>query len=180
VPNSWTPVGIYETAAIQMLFNCSLASKYIFLSNVPLQDIFAVNRRIFIQTYRRKPHWPVHQSMQALRRSAYIALQGQIGKKMVDILVCDKQTGRIVGGIEIDGSHHRNQPQQDWDLAKNMLFATAGFPLLRFSISDVFQCKPQALGGAGKSFNALLTRASNNWNSFVLSPSLYTMQLHRP
>jgi hypothetical protein len=108
-PATWVPISPYEQSALLALQLNTLANKYDFYSNVPLDDIFTINARAFLTAYNTAPHWT--NGNKTIRKSAFISLQKQIGVKMVDILVCEKN-GKIAGGIEIDGSHHSKQPNK--------------------------------------------------------------------
>ncbi len=180
VPAEWSVASPYESQALAMLAASAMATKYEMYCNVPLQCIFTIDRRAFLQAYAKKPHWTGKAGAKPIRRSALRSLQSQIGTKAVDLLMCERGSGRIVGGIEVDGSHHRSQPQQTWDFSKSLFFAQHGLPLLRFSISDVYGSHQQFSAGNPRAFDALLRRSKSHWLSFVMAPSMVSMQLHHP
>jgi len=174
IPSQWTAASEYEISALLALQSSSLSKIYDFYCNVPLSAIFAVNLRDFIQSYKSNPHWTG--GCNRIRRMALTALRKQIGNKAVDILVCDK-SGKVVGGIETDGPHHSKQDQQSWDFSKSMLFASKGLPLLRVATKSM---QPSGGGSQCVNFFALLRSAKTNWSAFVQSPSIGSMQLHKP
>lgn len=179
-PVSWAPLSRAERAMLDMLNNSSLSQQYLFYSNVPLYNIFAIDARRFIRTYKKKRHWTSRKYAKSIRRSAYIKLNQQIGRKAVDILVCSRASGAIVGGIEVDGKHHSKEKQRNWDFSKSMMFAMHDLPLLRLSTKNVRDLFSEFRSGKTRALHDFLGISHTNWKAFADNPSVETMQLHKP
>lgn len=173
VPATWVPHvnSSQEARVLRLLKQSSLATQYVFFSNVPLTELFSSDARAFLQAYRAIKH---HTGIEprTLRRSAFRALNSHIGLKAVDILVCDRKTHRLVAGLEIDGSHHGDYGQQVSDLSKSLLFAKHGLPLLRIAARAI---SPQT---NWTSLQHQLYQARKRWKLFVGKPDIQTLQLH--
>ncbi|MBF9266357.1 DUF2726 domain-containing protein [Paracidovorax cattleyae] len=158
-----------------------LGRKYHFIPNVPLADIFSIDIKAFLQSYKIKPHWTggnlFKANRKAIRRSALAALRGQIGRKAVDVLVCNT-AGNIIAGLEIDGPHHGKYPYQGYDFSKSMLFRCKGIPLLRVASRNLAQWTWNTADTA-KFFQELRV-ARTCWPVFDQNPSIATMQMHAP
>ena len=176
IPATWctNPNSRYEAWALQALLASSLALKYNYYLNVPLAELFRVDVREFLKTFRSNPHWTGQSKL--IRKNALFAIRQQIGNKAVDFLICNK-AGKIVAGLEVDGPHHRGHQQKMWDFSKSMLFGSKGLPLLRVSTASM---NPLVGGGQHAHFSPLLAKAKINWDIFNANPSLTTLQLHNP
>lgn len=103
-----------------------------------------------------------------------------IGKKSVDLLITDRQSSKIVGGIEVDGDSHDNSHQQWLDYAKNLLFLSADLPLLRITNAEVAAIRPiGSINPVGlddalrqvRAFGTLLQTADARWKAFAAQPA---------
>lgn len=88
----------------------ALPAKYTAFANVRLQDIFYISAK------------------GEERRGVYARFQD----KHVDFLVVTQKEYRPVLGIELDGASHDRSEQKYRDAVKEVVFTSAGLPLLRF------------------------------------------------
>jgi very-short-patch-repair endonuclease len=101
-------------------------------------------------------------------------IDGGLGKKSVDFLVCDITNTKLIFAIEIDGDSHEDNGQLALDAMKDIIFASAGVPLLRISNKAVAKCASDA--HSVDEFSKILTAAHDVWRSKVAELEASTHQ----
>lgn len=83
--------------------------------------------------------------------------------RSVDFVFCDPGTTKVLFGIEIDDPSHNEPARRDADEIKDMMFASAGLPLYRFTNVQIlqFQRMPQSAWQAA--FDPLALAAEATW-----------------
>lgn len=74
-----------------------------------------------------------------LSRSAYFQALNRIAQKHVDFVLCDPQTLRVVGVIELDDRSHERADRQRRDELVDGALAAAGVPLLRVPVQSGYK-----------------------------------------
>ncbi|UCB33490.1 hypothetical protein J9874_04073 (plasmid) [Duffyella gerundensis] len=104
-------------------------------SQVHLFQIFTVNDKV-IREYMDEVNMTIWN-----RRKAPDLIKkfwdNQMGRKSIDLLVCDRKRSKVICGVEIDGESHEDDNQIKYDEIKNFLFKSAGIPLIRFTNDEI-------------------------------------------
>lgn len=90
----------------------ALASQFYLFAKVRIADIVQPAKRLAAQQ----------------RRSAF----NRISAKHVDFVICELQTFRVVGAVELDDRSHNRSDRQTRDAFVDSIFNSVGIPIIRF------------------------------------------------
>lgn len=164
----------YEYQLYRLLQLQRIGIRYLLLSNVPLRAIISVDRNTFEKWYAQKNFLP------GALEDAFGEYSRLVGKKVVDLIVVSKKTGRIISAIEVDGNAHETDPFKiQLDYAKNYNFRIVQIPLLRISVDSVMQLwRTAPIDGHKDRFLEAFKKMHAHWDHFVSDPTEQNMHLH--
>lgn len=146
------------------LISAWMGGGYLLFSQVHLLQIFSFNARKLDRMLVGR----------GMRRAAVEArkkqvtkdwIDGALGKKSVDFLVCDVMNTKPVLAIEIDGTSHEDENQISLDAIKDIIFASAGVSLLRLSNDSVINCASAV--NSVQEFSKVVESGLRAWSSRV-------------
>ena len=152
-----------EVTALELIETLHPTDQYKIFTQVHVLQIFDIDSaeldkqfdsRFVLQEYR-----------EGITHHIKTAWNYEMGWKSIDFLICDKTTTRVLGGIEIDDPSHQDPDRQASDLVKNILFASAGVPLLRFTNADVIHISSLPITQHQSAYKLLVKAAANAWKS---------------
>lgn len=124
-----------ELTAYKLFKTFSPTNRSLMFSQVHLLQLFEVKEDLLKEEFK-KLGMPEDQQF-STTGNINDAWNRGMGWKSIDFIFCDKTTGNVKGGIEIDDPSHSNSSRAASDSIKNVLFASAGMPLLRLTNADI-------------------------------------------
>ncbi len=85
--------------------------------------------------------------------------------RSVDFLFCDPVSTKVLFGIEIDDPSHKDANRKEADEIKDLIFASVGLPLYRFTNAQVFNLQAQPFNSLQTGWDSLLADSANAWDA---------------
>jgi very-short-patch-repair endonuclease len=152
-----------EVQALNLIEKLSPTSQYRIFPQVHVLQIFDVNSTELDKQF--DSHYVSHDYRDGIAHQIKTAWNYEMGWKSIDFLICEPTSTRVVGGIEIDDRSHQEPERHASDLVKNILFASAGIPLLRFTNADILQFSKLPVAQHQSTYQSLINSSTQSWNT---------------
>lgn len=154
-----------ELQALKLMQDLSPTKQYAIFPQVHVLQIFDIDsaalENLFNSNYVLSAY---HDGISGQVKRAW---NYEMGWKSIDFLLCDNNTTRVLFGIEIDDPSHDEPERQASDLVKNILFASASIPLLRFTNANITQFSNLKKEQYQSTFQSLFNSAEQSWKSTI-------------
>ena len=155
-----------ELKAFEIISQCSPPHKYLIFPQVQLLQTFKYDELVLNPKFTT-------QSVFAMYRKAIAARikylwNVKMAWRSVDFLLCEVGTTKVAIGIEIDDPSHALPERLDSDQMKDVLFASAGIPLLRFTNNQIDSLYLVPVPLRPVQYQVMYDNAMIAWNARVL------------